>query len=119
MASSHIRSDLVSEDGSQQITGFAQMQADRMTCATVTATVIKAGTYVDATTYVKSGTYMQATTYVKVGTKKYIFVGDAATTPAVLAAATALVATPVRGSIYLGAGSVWIFPSDVTATKMT
>jgi len=119
MASSHIRSDLVSEDGSQQITGFAQMQADRVTCATVTATVVKAGTYVEATTYVKATTNVQAGTYVKVGTKKYLFAGDGTTSAAIVAAATALVATPIKGSLYLGAGTLWLFNADTTATKMT
>jgi hypothetical protein len=56
--------------------------------------------------------------YITIGTDKYLFSGDATTSAAVVAEATALHATPLKGSIYLGAGILWGFDSDLTATKI-
>ena len=131
MADSHIRSNWVGEDGTQEITGFRKVQADRVACATLNATAVVCGgtlsaagaitgtASITATTFLKSTTYTHATTYIKVGTKKYIFTGSATTSPTVVAAATALVATPIKGSLYLGAGILWVFDADTTATKMS
>jgi len=131
MADSHIKSNLVAKNGDETISGFTSIQGDRVTCATVTATAIVCGgtisasgaisgtTSITATTFLKSTTYTHATTYIKIGTKKYIFAGSGATSAAIMAEATALVATPIKGSLYLGAGVIWKFNADTTATKMT
>lgn len=137
MADSHIKSNLIAKDGDESIKGFVLIQGGTMKCATLNATVIaagaaltagttitagtyaKSGTYTEATTYIKAGTNVQATTYVKIGTKKYLFAGSGTTSALVVAAATALAATPIKGSLYLGAGVIWKFDADTTATKMT
>ena len=56
--------------------------------------------------------------YYRIGTNKYIFGGTSTTSPTIVAEATALVATPIKGSLYLGAGDTWKFNSDTTATKI-
>uniref|UniRef100_A0A6M3K0K8 Uncharacterized protein n=1 Tax=viral metagenome TaxID=1070528 RepID=A0A6M3K0K8_9ZZZZ len=125
MADSHIKSNLVAKNGDETISGFTSIQGDRVVCGTLTATAVTcggamtAGSSVTSTTFLKSTTYTHATTYIKIGTKKYIFAGSGATSAAIMAEATALVATPIKGSLYLGAGVIWKFNADTTATKMT
>lgn len=117
MSNSHLRSNIVAEDGTQTITGMAAMQSNAMTCATLTATNLVSGSQV-ITGDIQVSTFVKATSYIQIGDEKYIFAGDANLEATVVAEATALVATPIKGSLYMGLGSSWIYTSDTAATKL-
>ena len=96
---SKFRSNVSGLKGTETITGFATISADAIT----------------STAALTSGTYLM------IGLQKYIFVGQGVTanSASIVAVADALVATPIKGSLYLGDANLWQFDSDVTATKVT
>ena len=102
MANSHLRSNWVGEDGTQTISNFASIEADAIISGdtTTSANII-------------------ASSFVTIGTAKYIFSGAAALSPDIVAEATALVATPILGSLYMGVAQTWVLDSDTTATKVS
>lgn len=114
MGDSHIRSNLKGKLGTETITNFATMgdSSTAISGSTVTSAGAVSGTTITGSTYAQAP-------YLIVGTNKYVFFTNANTAATVLADATALVGTPVKGSLSLGAGEIWYFPSDTTASLMT
>ena len=127
MGTSHFDSNVVALDGDETITGFARMQADRMQCASLAASAVALDTVaaavsVTAPALVGSTSVttpkLVASSYITVGTNKYIFFGIRTTSATIVAEVTALVATPIKGSLYMGVGELWGFNADTTATKI-
>ena len=120
MGTSHIDSNVAAKDGDETITGFDKLQADEVVCGTITATLVKTPT-IKATTSA-STPIVKAHSYIQLGTRQYIFFGNKGTAASAVAAATALVGTPISGSLYMGwrgakAKLIWIF-SNTTASPI-
>jgi len=109
MGDSHYKSNIRSFDGTQVITGFSRIA----TVNSITATDITANGSV------------AAANYIRVGTKKIIFPTTYSTAASINAEATALAAgysfaaSCVKGSLALGAGELWAFTADNSATMCT
>lgn len=125
MGTSHFDSDVAAKGGDETITGFAHMQADRHTCATLTATQAVIGTAMSAPTMTAT-TLMQAkvvkvTNKVQLGNHLYVLFGAAANQAAVEAAATAVDAS-CKGSLYVSTGGtirLWVMTADDTAASVS
>lgn len=111
MGDTHWRSDLKAKDGLETISGFTNITGGTLTATTLT--VNTSGTVPALTT-----TTTKATSYFQLGDHKYIFFGDESTEGSIVAAATAVDAS-VKGSLYLGAGTLWVFDADNAATIIT
>jgi len=83
-----------------------------------TATIITASITNLSANIITTSDNIKTANYYRIGTSKYIFSGNSTTSAAIVAAATALVATPIKGSLYLGDGEMWKFNSNTTATKI-
>lgn len=55
--------------------------------------------------------------FIKLGTHRYIFWGRSNVAATIVADATAIEAS-LRGSLYIGRGSLWVFNTDTTATSV-
>jgi len=114
MGDSHYKSNIRSFDGTQVITGFNRIA----TVNSITATDITANGSV-------TGANLAGTNYIRVGTKKIIFPTAYSTAASINAEATALAAaysfaaSCVKGSLALGAGELWVFTADNSATMCT
>ena len=98
--------------GTSHITSNVVAGGQKITVASLNATNLKANTKM--TTPIA-----HATSYVKIGTAQYIFVGAKNTEASIVAEATALVGTPIKGSLYLStAGQPWYFKTDSTASPI-
>jgi len=104
MGTSHFGSNVVAKSGSETITGFA----------TISASSLK-GPLTGNVTSVN----VAVSDYVKMGANQYILFGDANVEASVVAAATALTATP-QGSLYVSTkGALWICDGATTATRFS
>ena len=103
MGNSHIDSNLVAKDGNETISGFRSV-----TVATVNATNVVGLTKV------------KATSYLQLGTNQYMFFGDSGKSATIVAEATALVGTPIKGSLYLSTrGEAWVYTTDAAASPLS
>lgn len=114
MGDSHFKSNVKGFAGTETISNFASISGTALVGA-LTGTVAGAVTgdltgNVDATT-------VDASSYIKIGTK-YIIVTDQSTAASINAEATALVGTCPAGSVAFGAGELWLFSSDNSATTI-
>lgn len=101
MGFSHFKSNVIGNTGNEYIATLAKVQATAGIFSTLTAPVVA------------------GTSYLKVGAAQYIFVGDANTAATIVAEATALVATPIKGSMYMSTqGKFWGYTSDATASPI-
>lgn len=87
-----------------------------ITTATITVSDIADINTLNVTTNASANT-VRADSYIKIGTNKYILAGNKHFSASIVAEATALLATPYKGSLYMGDGDVWVFTSDTAATK--
>ena len=88
------------------------VKAGTVTAKTVAATTLTGGTSITAPTVHSSG-------HVKLGDHQYILFGSANVEATIVAAATAVDAS-CKGSLYMsGAGTLWVFDADDTATRVT
>lgn len=115
MGTSHFESNIIGHSGTETITGFDKFQADDVVCGTVTATLVTA-------VNIQASTKVTASSYIKIGTQQYIFAGLLGTVASIVAVATALVGTPLIGSMYFGrrkakAKCFW-FKTDTTASPI-
>jgi hypothetical protein len=106
MGTSHFDSSVAAKGGDETITGFDKFQADDVVCGTLTATKVTVNSDLTAPT-VKATTsastpIVKAHSYIQLGTRQYIFFGNKGTAASAVAAATALVGTPISGSLYMG-----------------
>lgn len=105
MGFSHFSSNVVGQTGNEYIATLAKVQATTGAFATLTGSTSL------------SVPIVSASSYVKIGTAQYIFVGDSNTEATIIAEATALVATPIKGSMYMSTqGKFWGYTSDTTAS---
>ncbi len=111
MGQSHFKSNVIGFNGNEYLATFNKVQATNgiFTTANITtasANVVKASGLGDSS-------------YVQIGAQQYIFVGNANTAATVIAEATALVATPIKGSLYLGRkGNAFYCVSDTVASPI-
>ena len=165
MGTTHLRSNLKGQDGTQHVAAFAtatigNVEATNLkvnTAATITAISANDITATDCdfdyvkvnitatilamtgnkvtATYIKGGTSatiaaisansVTATTavinsYIEVGTRHYIFFGTETAEANIVAAATAVHASPATGCLYISAGAgggLWVFDDNDTATQ--
>jgi len=132
LGDSHYKSNLIAKSRGINVTGFSTV-----TVATIAATNLAVGTnQTVGGTMVVTGrstsavaasaptvhgtTKLHAGSYVKLGTGQYIFFGSSTTSATIVAEATALVGTPIRGSLYLSKGAtrggLYTFVTDSTAS---
>ena len=126
MGDSHYKSNLIAKSRGINVTGFSTV-----TVATITATTLNVGGVLTGAGRVTSAvaasaptvhgtTKLHAGSYIKIGTGQYIFFGSSTTSATIVAEATALVATPLRGSLYLSKGAtrggLYTFVTDSTAS---
>ena len=101
MGDTHWRSNLKGKNGTETISNFATIGGTNITAS---------GTV--------QGAKVVATSYLTVGSR-YIFYGDSNTSASIVAEATALVATPIKGSMYMSStGNVWVYKSDSAASPL-
>jgi len=107
----------------------------KITVASVNATNLKIGTKIDvpnisvttAVTTAKcnssteaSSPKVKAHSYLQLGTNQYMFFGNSGKSATIVAEATALVATPIKGSIYISTrGELWVYTSNAAASPLT
>ena len=101
----------------------------KVTVASVNATNIKVGTKITAPAIVSttsvsntsaSAPVVKSHSYLQLGTNQYLFFGTAGKAATIIAEATALVATPIKGSMYLSArGELWVYTTDAAASPLT
>lgn len=102
MGFSHFKSNVIGKTGNEYIATLA---------------AIKNITAITGTTV--TGNSVVGTSHLKLGTEQYIFQGNANTEATILAEATALVATPIKGSMYMSRkGNLWFYTSDSTASPV-
>ncbi len=123
MGDSHFRSDVIALDHTQIIKGFREIK-----CATFTATNAVVNTALTAPAVNVAGaasanivkaTGLGDSSYVQIGVQQYAFVGNSNTGASIVAEATALVATPIKGSTYMSRkGSLWSYTTDSAAVRL-
>lgn len=115
MGQSHIDSNIIAKDGTEYIASFAAVK-------NVTTLSGTNGVFTTSNQTTASANYLKAsglgdTGYIQIGLTQRIFVGNSNTEAAVIADATALVGTPIKGSMYMSrGGELWFFTSDTTAS---
>jgi hypothetical protein len=119
VGNSHIDSNLVAKDGTETVSGFA-----KVTVASVNATDIKIGTKLKVPTIIStteaSAPIVRSHSYLQLGTNQYMFFGSAGKAATIVAEATALVGTPIKGSTYLSTrGEMWVYTTDAAASPLT
>lgn len=119
MGDSHIRSNLKGKLGTETITGFATMgdSSTALVGATVTSSGAISGTGITGTGALQGAT-VRATSYITVGTNKYIFFSNSGVEATIISEATALVGTPIKGSLVLAKDNIWVFRSDTSASTV-
>lgn len=86
--------------------------------ASVTATLISAGTSITGPAVTSTG-LLQAGTYLSMGGSAYIFVGGSNAEASIIAEASALVGTTRAGSLYMSTkGALWLFNGDSSASPV-
>ena len=91
MGTSHFKSNVEAKNGTETITGFAEISA--------------------------TGN-ISASTHVKVGAHQYILIGDVNTEASIVAVATAVDAS-CKGSLFMGTkGNLWFFVTDTAASPV-
>ena len=96
----------------------------RITCASVNATDLRIGTKIRVPTIIgtteASTPIVRSHSYLQLGTNQYMFFGGSGKSATIVAEATALVGTPIKGSIYLSTrGEAWIYTSNAAASPLT
>lgn len=118
MGQSHIDSNMIAKDGTEYIASFAAIK----TITTMSGITTISGTtsnFVTASSNVIKASGLGDSSYMQIGAQQYLFVGNANTGATVVAEATALVATPIKGSLYLGRkGNPWYLVSDSEASQV-
>ena len=112
MGQSHFKSNYIGFAGTEYIASVAAVknitlfEGTDMKVITASANVMKASGLGDSS-------------YIQLGAQQYLFAGNANTEATVIAEATALVATPIKGSLYLGRkGQAFFYTSDTTASPI-
>uniref|UniRef100_A0A6H1ZKG9 Uncharacterized protein n=2 Tax=viral metagenome TaxID=1070528 RepID=A0A6H1ZKG9_9ZZZZ len=126
MGDSHYKSNIVAKVGTETISGF-----NKVTVATVTATNLYSNKIIGVTS--ASAPSMYASSKVRIGTggylqmaaRQYMFFGAAPNQAGIIAEATNLVGTAVRGSLYLqrtntigSSCNIWFFTSNTVASPV-
>jgi len=111
MGDSHYKSNIKGKDGTETISNFASITGTALVGSTSLTSAA-----VEGTTSLTSPKVI-ASSYLTVGTNRYLFFNKADTMASVNYDASALTATPRKGSITLGAGALWVHTADYAATK--
>jgi len=108
MGQSHFKSNFIGKTGNEYIASVAAVK----NISAISGTTVTGGT-VTSTGPVIAGNYM------RVGANQYIFAGSVNTGASIVAEATALVATPIKGSMYMSTkGNMWFLVDDSTASPV-
>jgi len=115
MANNTFKSSIVGKAGTETITNFATIgdTSTALVGASISSSGAIGGTAITGSGQVQGAT-VRATSYFRVG-NKYVFSGVLDTAASIVAAATAITATPI-GSMYLGKGRVWVYASNSAAS---
>ena len=112
MGNSHFKSNYIGFTGNEYIASVAAIknvtlfQGTTMNVTTASANVMKASGLSD-------------NSYMQIGAQQYLFVGNSNTEASIIAEALALVATPHKGSLYLGRkGQAYFFTTDAAASPI-
>jgi hypothetical protein len=125
MGDSHFKSDIYGKDGTEVIRGFATISATtlmgtnmKITTASIPTLKSNAITATALTVNTAASPKLTGPAYIKCGTS-YIFFGTKNTEATIVPNATRVTSTP-KGSIYIssGAGTLWVFDADTTATTL-
>jgi hypothetical protein len=118
MGQSHFKSNIIGFAGTEYIASINQIKS-MTTLGVTTANITTANITTASVDYLRA-TGQGDNSYIKMGAgKQYIFVGNANTEATVIAEATALVATPIKGSMYMSRkGNLWFYPNDTTASPV-
>jgi hypothetical protein len=120
MGTTHLRSNLKGQAGTQRIAAFAAASI-----GIVEATYLKVNTSatipsVSANTVTASAVEINTgvTNYIKLGAHQYVLFGAESSESAIVADATAIDSNCATGTIYIStAGQLWIFDDNTTATQ--
>ncbi len=107
MGQSHFKSNYIGFAGTEYIASVAAVKN-----VTLVSGITASANYVKA-----SG--LGDSSYIQIGQTQRIFVGNANSEATVILEATALVATPIKGSMYMSRkGQLWFYTSDTTASPV-
>lgn len=127
MGNSHFKSNFIGFAGTEYIASVAAIKnlgglsVTSMDVTTATITTVKATTanVTTASANMLKATGLGDSSYIKMGGQQYMFWGNSNTDASVLAEATALVATPLKGSMYASRkGQLWFFKTDAIASPV-
>lgn len=122
MGKSHFKSNVIGYAGTEYIATMAKVQTGRLitTNATITTlTGVTTSNVVTASQNVARVSGLGDSSYIQLGLQQYLFVGNSNTEATVIAEATALVATPIKGSMYMSRkGNMWFYVSDTQASPV-
>ena len=126
MGNSHFKSDIKAKTGAETISGFTSITATTLGggSVNVSGAISGSGVTVSGNLDAAAGR-IAAGTYIQLGTAgQYIFFGtgtNADSAASVLAVASALCGSPLKGSLFLGAGTtarVFYFTGNKVATSL-
>lgn len=137
MGQSHFKSNIVGFAGTEYIASIANIKSLTgmsvtsldVTTATIaglntTSLNVTTGTIATLKSTTASANYVKASglgdsSYMQIGVSQYLFVGNSNTSATVIAEATALVSTPIKGSLYLSRkGAAYIIKTDALASRI-
>lgn len=114
MGNTHFRSNIIGQDGTQNISAFANATVGNLSATNVNVNGSITTPNVTASAVKISGT---SSSYIKLGDHQYIIFGSASNQDEVEAAATAIDAS-CKGSLYIdNAGMLWSMTSDSEAAS--
>ncbi len=113
MGTSHFKSNVIGYDGTEYLATFAAIKTITTISGVTTLNAVTASSNVAKVSGLGDSSYIQ------LGAEQYLFVGNRSYSASIIAEATALVATPIKGSLYMSRkGNIWCIKTDALASPL-